>query len=92
MNIPGSMTQVLPLEDSSQVGHARRVTQRLAEQHGFDATDAGRVALLTTELCTNVLKHAGIGELHRGSSRGKTSPAWKSSPWTVAPASSSISA
>ena len=87
MNIPGSMTQVLPLEDSSQVGHARRVTQRLAEQHDFDATDAGRVALLTTELCTNVLKHAGIGELHLRIIRGKTSPAWKSSPWTVAPAS-----
>ena len=51
MNIPGSMTQVLPLEDSSQVGHARRVTQRLAEQHGFDATDAGRVAHTHEKLC-----------------------------------------
>ena len=92
MNIPGSMTQVLPLEDSSQVGHARRVTQRLAEQHGFDATDAGRVALLTTELCTNVLKHAGIGELHLRIIPGQDKPGGKSSPWTVAPASSSISA
>ena len=64
MNIPGSVSQVLPIEDSSQTGHARRVAQRLAEQHGFDATDAGRVALLATELASNVLKHAGRGELH----------------------------
>lgn len=64
MNISGSMTQVLPIEDSSQVGHARRIAQQLAEKHGFDATDAGRVALVTTELASNILKHARHGELH----------------------------
>lgn len=60
----GSMTQVLPIEDSSQIGHARRTAQQLAEKHGFDATDAGRVALVTTELASNILKHATHGELH----------------------------
>ena len=64
MNIGGTLTQVLPIEDSSQVGHARRTAQRLAEQHGFDATDAGRVALVATELASNILKHATRGELH----------------------------
>ncbi|MEX3776665.1 ATP-binding protein [Pseudomonas sp. MYb118] len=64
MNISGSMTQVLPIEDSSQVGHARRIAQQVAEKHGFDATDAGRVALVTTELASNILKHASHGELH----------------------------
>jgi len=64
MNVPGSVTQVLLIEDNSQIGHARRVAQRLAEQQGFDVTDAGRVALLATELASNLPKHAGCGELH----------------------------
>lgn len=64
MNIGGSMTQVLTIEDSSQIGHARRTAQQLAEKNGFDATDAGRVALVVTELASNILKHATHGELH----------------------------
>ena len=64
MNIVGSLTQVLLIEDSSQIGHARRTAQQLAEQHGFDERDAGRVALVATELASNVLKHATHGELH----------------------------
>ncbi|MHC8314573.1 ATP-binding protein [Pseudomonas sp. LB3P31] len=64
MNISGSMTLVLPIEDSSQIGHARRTAQKLAEQNGFDTTDAGRVALVATELSSNILKHAASGELH----------------------------
>ncbi|WP_166223040.1 ATP-binding protein [Pseudomonas atagonensis] len=64
MNISGSLTHVLLIEDSSQVGHARRAAQQLAEQHGFGESDAGRVALVATELASNVLKHASRGELH----------------------------
>lgn len=64
VNITGSMTQVLVIEDSSQIGHARRTAQHLAEKHGFDDTDAGRVALVATELASNILKHATRGELH----------------------------
>jgi anti-sigma regulatory factor (Ser/Thr protein kinase) len=64
MNIGGSLTQVLVIEDSSQIGYARRTAQKLAERHGFDATDAGRVALVATELASNILKHATRGELH----------------------------
>ncbi|WP_313299952.1 ATP-binding protein [Pseudomonas sp.] len=64
MTILASRTLVLPLEEASQVGHARRTAHKLAEQQGFDAEDAGRVALLATELCSNVLKHAQRGELH----------------------------
>lgn len=60
----GSVTQVLVIEDSSQIGHARRTAQQLAEKHGFDPTDAGRVALVATELASNILKHATHGELH----------------------------
>nr|WP_315447003.1 ATP-binding protein [uncultured Pseudomonas sp.] len=64
MNISGSLTQVLLIEDNSQIGHARRSAQHLAEQHGFGESDAGRVALIATELASNLLKHAGHGELH----------------------------
>ena len=64
MNIQGSMTTVLPIEDESQVGHARRVAQSLAIEFAFDETDAGRVALVATELATNLLKHAHHGALH----------------------------
>ncbi|MGY2192532.1 ATP-binding protein [Pseudomonas pergaminensis] len=64
LNIPSALTHVLLIEDSSQIGHARRVAQRFAEQLGFDETDAGRVALVATELASNVLKHADHGALH----------------------------
>ncbi|MFU2325479.1 ATP-binding protein [Pseudomonas sp. NFX98] len=64
MNIGSSLTQVLVIEDSSQIGHARRTAQQLAEKNGFDSTDAGRVALVATELASNILKHASHGELH----------------------------
>lgn len=64
VNIAGALTRVLPIEDSSQIGHARRSAQQLAERHGFSETDAGRVALIVTELASNILKHASRGELH----------------------------
>jgi anti-sigma regulatory factor (Ser/Thr protein kinase) len=64
LNLHSSLTQVLPIEDISQVGHARRVAQKLAEQLGFDATDSGRVGLVVTELTSNILKHASHGEVH----------------------------
>ncbi|MEN5029239.1 ATP-binding protein [Pseudomonas sp. Ps21-P2] len=64
MSVHSHLTQVLPIEDISQVGHARRTAQKLAEQAGFDEADCGRVALVTTELASNILKHAQSGELH----------------------------
>jgi anti-sigma regulatory factor (Ser/Thr protein kinase) len=47
--------------DSSQVAEARRAATRRAQQLGFSASDAGRVALVATEAATNLLKHAGGG-------------------------------
>lgn len=64
MNIGGTLTQVLVIEDPSQIGHARRTVQQLAQEQGFDTTDAGRAALVATELASNILKHAARGELH----------------------------
>nr|WP_296252565.1 SpoIIE family protein phosphatase [Pseudomonas sp. UBA4194] len=64
MTFPSAITQVVRLEEQSQVGEARRCAQKLADSLGLDATDGGRVALVATELASNVLKHAGHGELH----------------------------
>jgi anti-sigma regulatory factor (Ser/Thr protein kinase) len=53
----------LRIEDSSQVFAARRIATRLAQELGFDAAAAGHVALIVTEIGTNILKHGGGGEM-----------------------------
>ncbi|WP_009401529.1 ATP-binding protein [Pseudomonas bharatica] len=64
LSVEGSPTLVVAIEEDSQIGHARRTAQKLATQQGLDESDAGRVALVTTELASNLLKHAARGELH----------------------------
>lgn len=49
--------------DSSQVAEARREGTALAERHGLKEEAAGRVALVATELATNLIKHGGGGEM-----------------------------
>lgn len=49
--------------ESSHVAAARSAAQRLAQGLEFDATRAGRVAIVVTEAVTNMLKHAGGGTL-----------------------------
>jgi len=49
--------------DQSQIAEARRVAADMARFGGFDETAAGRVALVATELATNLLKHAGGGDI-----------------------------
>ncbi len=51
------------LDDSSKLGDARRRTASLTEGLGFDDTQCGTAALLVTEAASNLLKHAGGGEL-----------------------------
>lgn len=53
----------VPVTDTSQVGEARRVMARLAADAHFDETLAGQVAIVTTELASNLLRHGGGGEL-----------------------------
>lgn len=52
-----------PITENSQVGEARRRLTMMAEQCGFDPTAREKVAIVVTELATNLLKHAGEGEL-----------------------------
>jgi anti-sigma regulatory factor (Ser/Thr protein kinase) len=53
----------LIVKDESQVAEARRETTIIARQQGFDEVDSGRVALVVTELATNLVTHASGGEI-----------------------------
>ncbi|HMH52798.1 MAG TPA: ATP-binding SpoIIE family protein phosphatase [Candidatus Acidoferrum sp.] len=53
----------LTIDEPSQVPAARRAASRLAETLGFDAVGAGNVALVVTEIGTNILKHGGGGQI-----------------------------
>ena len=64
LNFAGRLTRVVVVEESSQVGQARRDALAMAEAIGFDQMDAGRVALAATELATNVIKHGRGGRMY----------------------------
>jgi anti-sigma regulatory factor (Ser/Thr protein kinase) len=51
------------VEEQSQTADARRVARTLALDIGFDESLGEHVAIVVTEACTNLLKHASHGEL-----------------------------
>lgn len=53
----------LKVDDASHVGAARRAAVNLAERLGASEVETGKVALVATELATNLVRHAGGGEL-----------------------------
>lgn len=53
----------LRVEETSQVAEARRMAAVICRSLGFDETLAGRASIVVTELATNLVKHAGGGEL-----------------------------
>lgn len=59
--IVDSRSLAFPISDSSQVGETRRAVSRLAESTGLDATAAGKLAIIATELANNLHKHARDG-------------------------------
>jgi len=61
-----SATVRIPIADASGCGHARRAAVTMAKEIGFDEARAGEVAIVATEACTNILKHAGSGEVLLG--------------------------
>jgi len=67
--------QSIHVTESSQIAQARRAVASLAARQGFDEEDAGRAALVAMEICSNLVKHGGGGELiaqplERGDVRG----------------------
>jgi anti-sigma regulatory factor (Ser/Thr protein kinase) len=61
------MMRVQAVADLSHVAEARRNAVETANESGFEETQAGRVALVATELATNIIKHGGGGEMLIGS-------------------------
>jgi anti-sigma regulatory factor (Ser/Thr protein kinase) len=54
---------IASIGDPSQVSAARRAAADFARASGFDETATGRIALVATEMATNLLKHAAAGEI-----------------------------
>src|SRR5258708_11092880 len=54
---------IASIADPSQVSAARRAAADVARASGFDETATGRIALVATEMATNLLKHAAAGEI-----------------------------
>lgn len=55
------------IRDPGDVGEARRAAVALAAGAGFSETDQGKVALVTTEAGTNIVKHGKSGQIILGS-------------------------
>ncbi|MDP9052883.1 MAG: SpoIIE family protein phosphatase [Acidobacteriota bacterium] len=53
----------IPIDHTSQCFGARRAALDMAGKLGFSEVCAGRVGIVITEVCTNILKHAGRGEV-----------------------------
>lgn len=53
----------VPVVESSQPAAARRAAVALAQSTGMGEPEAGRLALVVTELATNLVKHAKDGQL-----------------------------
>jgi anti-sigma regulatory factor (Ser/Thr protein kinase) len=64
MTFPANHVSIsLPVEEMSGVGEARRLAMKLAQALQFREPDVGRVALVVTEAATNIVQHAGRGEI-----------------------------
>lgn len=57
------ISQQFPIKDSSYTGEIRRQAISLAMECGLSELEQGQVAIVINELCSNVLKHAGSGEI-----------------------------
>lgn len=54
---------VIHVKDSSHVGEARRETQKMGQILDLDDTRLGAAAIASTEIATNIIKHAGEGTI-----------------------------
>jgi anti-sigma regulatory factor (Ser/Thr protein kinase) len=54
---------IFRVADSSQIATARRAIVSLARELGLNEAKSGNAALVATEMATNLLKHAGGGEI-----------------------------
>lgn len=59
----GPAALVVAVEDSSQVGEARRAAATVAADVGLSETERGAVAVIVTEMATNLARHARGGRV-----------------------------
>ena len=57
----GPVSTVIPIEDESNVGTARRSAAALSAHAGLDETERGAFAVIVTEAATNLARHASGG-------------------------------
>lgn len=55
--------QRFEIKDSSFAGEVRRLAVSFAGDIGFDETITGQISIVINELCSNIVKHAGTGEI-----------------------------
>ncbi|MES2208131.1 MAG: ATP-binding SpoIIE family protein phosphatase [Pseudomonadota bacterium] len=56
-------SQSILIKDLNEIGSARRQAIALAQTLQFDETEAAKVGIVVTEIASNLVKHAGGGEL-----------------------------
>lgn len=57
------METTIRIDDPSRIAEVRRATALLGHANGLSAELVAQAALVTSELCTNILKYAGHGEI-----------------------------
>ncbi len=55
--------KLVRVEELSQVGETRRLAASMGRELGLDAVSIGHISIVVTELATNLVKHAGGGDL-----------------------------
>jgi anti-sigma regulatory factor (Ser/Thr protein kinase) len=70
MELTGALVEV---SEQTHVAEARRRAAYFTNALGFDETASGQAAIAVTEAATNLLKHAGGGQLFVGINRGNAS-------------------
>jgi anti-sigma regulatory factor (Ser/Thr protein kinase) len=59
----GGRQQAFAIDESSQIAAVRRSGSEIARKQGLGDTLTGKVSIAITEAATNILKHAGHGEI-----------------------------
>src|ERR1700742_3117092 len=54
---------IIHVSDSTHVGQARRHAAELADQTKLGETEGGSLAIVVTEMASNLVKHAGTGTM-----------------------------
>jgi anti-sigma regulatory factor (Ser/Thr protein kinase) len=57
---------VLVVTEETQVFEARRIAVKIASDLGWGEEASGKLAIVVTEICTNLVKHAREGQIHVG--------------------------